>query len=97
MLLGPLNGLYIVGDLIEGAASAAVGSKIWDPKNPVMEGAFRAFKTGSKIEKGEFGAAADEILSGIGKTVPSVFTFYDIFRKQTKNFTGKTPDELGDD
>jgi len=97
MLLGPLNGLYIVGDLIEGAASAAVGSKIWDPKNPVMEGAFRAFKTGSKIEKGEFGAAADEILSGIGKTVPSVFTFYDIFRKQTKNFIGKTPDELGDD
>ena len=86
VLMGPLNGLFIGGDFAELGFSALAGAKVWDEKIPIMDGFTKAMKANTHIRAGEWGEAIDEAARGIGKTTVSVFTYYDILRKELKRF-----------
>lgn len=87
MLLGPLNGLFIIGDGLTMVASGLAGDKVWPVKNPVLSGFEKLAWAGNDIREGEWLEAADTILRGLGESWPSPLTFYDIFRKQYDKFT----------
>ena len=86
VLMGPLNGLFIAGDFAELGFSALAGAKVWDEKIPIMDGFTRAMKAHTHIRNGEWGEGLDDVARGLGKTLPSALTFYDIIRKELKRF-----------
>lgn len=83
-LLGPLNGVFIIGDWLEMFFSAVAGTKVYSNKNPMSEAAEYTFRNWDK--DWEFTRLADEMLKGIGKGVPSVPTYYSIIRRELKRF-----------
>ena len=81
MLMGPLNGLFIAGNFAELITSGVTNAAVWAEKIPIMDGATKAAYGMKALWKGKFAEGVDDVARGIGKTIPGVFSFYDIFRK----------------
>ena len=84
MLLGPLNGIFVIGDWLDMFFSAMAGTKVYTNRNPMSEAAEYTFRNWDK--DWEFNKLADDMIKGIGKGVPSVPTFYSIIRREMKRF-----------
>ena len=86
MLLGPLNGLFIAGDFAEVITSGLTDAQVWAEKIPILDGATKVAYGFKHFWKGDWGEGMDDVARGIGKTLPSGLTFYDILRKELKRF-----------
>jgi hypothetical protein len=86
VLLGPLNGLFIMGDAAELIFSGLAGSKIWPEKVPVLDGYELLSKGIDSLKDGDLGESIDKLARGTGKITPGPVTFYDIIRKELRRF-----------
>lgn len=85
MLLGPLNGLFIAGDMLDIAISSISGAKVWEKKIPILDGVMEVSRGVVGAVKGDdFEEVADDLIRGIGKMTPGAFTFYDIITDEYK-------------
>lgn len=86
VLLGPLNGLFIMGDAAELIFSGLAGTKIWPEKVPILDGYELLSKGIDSLKDGDLGGAIDKLARGTGKITPGPVTFYDIIRKELRRF-----------
>ena len=84
MLLGPLNGVFILGDMVDLLSSAVAGTHMWEKVLPVLNGPTEVAKGIYELGDGDFEDAADEIVRGIGKMTPSALTFYDLLTDEAR-------------
>ena len=82
MVLGPLNGLFMAGDIAAPVASAITGTKIWDHELPIYAGGRDIAHAINDLKGGDLLEGADGLLRGMGKMVPT-FTYYEILRRET--------------
>lgn len=104
MLLGPLNGLFILGDGLEMLASGIADTTIWAKKITILDGVQEVAQGFGKLDAtglissfmsgddwdGDIVGAADKIARGMGRITPGAMTFYDIIRDEIKRLEGLT-------
>lgn len=83
ILLGPLNGLFILGDGADMILTGIADAHLWGKDAPLSSGFKKLGYAAKEIHDGDFGSAVDEIARGIGELVASPFTYYDILRRET--------------
>lgn len=104
MLLGPLNGIFIMGDALDMIASGIADTTIWAKKITILDGVqevaqgfgklnarglISSFMSGEDWD-GDITGAADKIARGMGRITPGAMTFYDIIRDEIKRLEGIT-------
>jgi hypothetical protein len=82
VLLGPLNGLFIAGDMAELLTSGLSDTKIWFEELPIFSGPTEVAGALQEFWDGDFQQGLDELLRGMGRMV-APFTYYEIFRRET--------------
>ena len=86
VLLGPLNGLFVFGDFAETIATGIADAKVWLEKFPAFEGASSIGFGLKNLHDGDIDDAAQDLIEGIGKLSPNIFTFYDILARRIGQF-----------
>lgn len=87
MLLGPMNGLYIAGDvLFSPLAALATGTKVWDPDLPIFQSATHVFRATKQFESRGFAYGVNELAESIGKIYPTPITYYAIAKRRLEDF-----------
>ena len=88
MLLGPLNGLYIAGEVAAPLASLATGARVYDAQIPAFSAINSTVRGVAKIHRGDFWEGTNEIVKQAGKWSPlralNFTTYYSIITKQAK-------------
>ena len=88
MLLGPLNGLYIAGEVAAPLASLATGARVYDAQIPAFSAINSTVRGVAKISRGDFWEGTNEIVKQAGKWTPvralNFATYYSILTKQAK-------------
>ena len=104
MLLGPLNGIFIMGDALDMIASGIADTTIWAKKVTILDGVQEVAQGFGKLDPlglvasfisgedwdGDITGAADKIARGMGRITPGAMTFYDIIRDEIKRLEGIT-------
>lgn len=83
MLLGPLNGLFVAGDMADLILSGVTDTAVWAKTFPILDGGTKMAYGLRKLWNDEWADGVDDIARGIGKTIPNPLTFYDIIRRET--------------
>jgi len=88
MLLGPLNGLYIAGEVAAPLASMATGARVYDAQIPAFSAINSTVRGVAKINRGDFWEGTNEIAKQAGKWSPikllNFTTYWSIITKQDK-------------
>lgn len=86
VLLGPLNGVFLVGEALAPLAALATGAKVWDAKLPIYDTINDIHRGVKEFTAGEFWQGVDETAEAIGKLGPSPLSFYSIMKKRADDF-----------
>jgi len=86
ILVGPLNGLFIAGDVVTPLVAALFGAKRWDENLPILAAINDITRGLETITDGDFGEGIEETIYHLGRIAPSPISFYSIAKRRIGDF-----------